>query len=220
MANNINFNNSQKEDICNKYTSGESTYSISKAYNCSNVTISKILKSEGIKIRGNKKFKKTIELEICDKYKDGTHSYKLSETYNCSITAVIGALKRNGIKMRTNEESHKKYSLNEDYFNYIDTEDKAYWLGWLYSDGCNQKNYNVSIGLHKNDVHVIFHYFFIYINGIGDFAIIGAIILSTSLKIKLVVDILLSLSLLLLSPSTKFMLSESLRQISLPTPIS
>lgn len=26
--------------------------------------------------------------------------------------------------------------VNEDYFDYIDTEDKAYWLGWLMADSC------------------------------------------------------------------------------------
>lgn len=29
-----------------------------------------------------------------------------------------------------------KRVLNEDYFSLIDTEDKAYWLGFLYADGC------------------------------------------------------------------------------------
>lgn len=29
-----------------------------------------------------------------------------------------------------------KYTYNKDYFKIIDTEDKAYWLGFLYADGC------------------------------------------------------------------------------------
>lgn len=29
-----------------------------------------------------------------------------------------------------------KYTYNKDYFKVIDTEDKAYWLGFLYADGC------------------------------------------------------------------------------------
>lgn len=28
----------------------------------------------------------------------------------------------------------KKYNFNEDYFEVIDTEEKAYWLGFLYAD--------------------------------------------------------------------------------------
>lgn len=30
----------------------------------------------------------------------------------------------------------RKYKVNEDYFKFIDTEEKAYWLGFLYADGC------------------------------------------------------------------------------------
>lgn len=29
----------------------------------------------------------------------------------------------------------RKYTLNEDYFETIDSEDKAYWLGFIYADG-------------------------------------------------------------------------------------
>lgn len=30
----------------------------------------------------------------------------------------------------------RKYQVNENYFENIDTEEKAYWLGFLYADGC------------------------------------------------------------------------------------
>ena len=33
-------------------------------------------------------------------------------------------------------KSAKKYEYNENYFEEIDTEDKAYWLGFLSADGC------------------------------------------------------------------------------------
>jgi hypothetical protein len=29
-----------------------------------------------------------------------------------------------------------KYKFNENFFKDIDTENKAYWLGFLYADGC------------------------------------------------------------------------------------
>lgn len=34
-----------------------------------------------------------------------------------------------------------KYKYNKDYFNKIDTADKAYWLGFLYADGCINRYY-------------------------------------------------------------------------------
>ena len=32
--------------------------------------------------------------------------------------------------------SKSRYSLNERYFDDIDTENKAYWLGFIAADGC------------------------------------------------------------------------------------
>ena len=34
-----------------------------------------------------------------------------------------------------------KYEYNKDYFSKIDTSDKAYWLGFLYADGCINRFY-------------------------------------------------------------------------------
>ena len=34
-----------------------------------------------------------------------------------------------------------KYKYNKDYFEKIDTSDKAYWLGFLYADGCINRYY-------------------------------------------------------------------------------
>ena len=31
--------------------------------------------------------------------------------------------------------ANKKYTVNENYFENIDNEEKAYWLGFLYADG-------------------------------------------------------------------------------------
>lgn len=37
--------------------------------------------------------------------------------------------------------SMSKYNYNKDFFSKIDTEDKAYWLGFLYADGCINRLY-------------------------------------------------------------------------------
>lgn len=48
----------------------------------------------------------------------------------------------------------KRYSLDKDYFEVVDTEEKAYWLGFIYADGCVRRlegKANVAIGLHPKD---------------------------------------------------------------------
>jgi hypothetical protein len=49
-----------------------------------------------------------------------------------SITPLLRVLKNNNIKCK----SSKKYTFDENYFEIIDTEEKAYWLGFFYADGC------------------------------------------------------------------------------------
>lgn len=51
---------------------------------------------------------------------------KIADTINCSLCGIYDALKRWGIPTRNLRDSHLVYSVNEDYFSKIDTEDKAY----------------------------------------------------------------------------------------------
>jgi len=44
------------------------------------------------------------------------------------------------IEPRRRSGPKRKYSLNEAFFENIDTEEKAYWLGFIYADGCISNN--------------------------------------------------------------------------------
>lgn len=48
----------------------------------------------------------------------------------------------------------KRVTLNEHYFDVIDTYDKAYWLGFLFADGCNTGK-DIVIGLKDTDISVL-----------------------------------------------------------------
>jgi hypothetical protein len=60
-------------------------------------------------------------------------------------------LKKRGFITNTNG----KFEINSNIFNIINTEKKAYWLGFIYADGCvytDQKNHlRFEIGLQKSD---------------------------------------------------------------------
>lgn len=45
---------------------------------------------------------------------------------------------------------HRHYTLNQDFFEVIDTEEKAYWLGMLSADGTIENN-RVCLGLNSGD---------------------------------------------------------------------
>lgn len=49
----------------------------------------------------------------------------------------------------------RKYSLNENYFENIDSNNKAYVLGFIYADG-SVSDYYLSIGLSAKDVEILY----------------------------------------------------------------
>lgn len=93
-------------------------------------------------------------------YKDKIIDLYLNKKLSCqSIAEIIGArtsgiydaLKRWNIDVRNLSDSHKIYTLNENYFNNIDTEDKAYWLGFIYADGFLVEPNSIGIALKNTD---------------------------------------------------------------------
>ena len=62
---------------------------------------------------------------------------KIAEAFGYNAYTVNDWILRHGLR---EEENHRLYQLNEDYFEIIDTERKAYFLGFLMADGFIDKN--------------------------------------------------------------------------------
>lgn len=81
---------------------------------------------------------------------------KIASIFNCSPEGVQRLLKRNKIPCRSKTCIATKYTLNENYFQYINTAEKAYFLGLLYADGYhNLRKRNVVLNLQAQDVYII-----------------------------------------------------------------
>lgn len=74
---------------------------------------------------------------VCNRYKAGEDTTTIAKDYPVTGAALIGLLKRRNIPRRSPSECHQKYNLDKYFFDKIDTEEKAYWLGFIYADGCN-----------------------------------------------------------------------------------
>ena len=75
---------------------------------------------------------------------------RIGNYFNVNGEVIRTSLIRNKVSLRSKTISNRKYSLNENYFQYIDTEDKAYWLGFILADGNIYEN-KLSIGLSIKD---------------------------------------------------------------------
>lgn len=75
--------------------------------------------------------------EIIRLYESGLSIRKIEPLCNVKRTMIGTILKTNNIKTKScgNAYRLRKYKLNEHYFNKIDNENKAYWLGFIIADG-------------------------------------------------------------------------------------
>lgn len=76
-----------------------------------------------------------MEKEIIKDYQDGLSTLKIKEKHGISPTTTTKLLRKNGIEPRSNSVNSRKFFCDENYFEKIDTEEKAYWLGFTYADG-------------------------------------------------------------------------------------
>lgn len=93
----------------------------------------------------NKNFTNLTDLDIqnlIDLYQNGTSLTKIKLQFKISDKRVKQILTEHNIHIRSHRESKLVYQYNEDYFNQIDTPDKAYWLGFIYADGFITKKTN------------------------------------------------------------------------------
>ena len=81
-----------------------------------------------------------LEKQIIDLYESGLGSTTIGRQLNITAGKVHYTLNKYGIKKRDNKTKGRKYTHDYDYFEIIDTEHKAYWLGFMYADGFVNSN--------------------------------------------------------------------------------
>jgi hypothetical protein len=74
---------------------------------------------------------------IINRYKNGESTREIAKDSKVGKTRINTILNENNVLMKTTGNSYciSTYTLNEHYFDNIDTEEKAYWLGFISADG-------------------------------------------------------------------------------------
>jgi intein-encoded DNA endonuclease-like protein len=72
--------------------------------------------------------------EACKLYLDGLTGQEISSVFGVTRTTIYRWLALNNIKRRDRSKSRQRYTFNVNYFKTIDSEEKAYWLGFLMAD--------------------------------------------------------------------------------------
>lgn len=80
---------------------------------------------------------------------------QIGEKFGSKRYQINYLLEKHGIQ-KSVSQAKRKYSLNEDYFDEIDTPNKAYILGFLYADGYNNRiNNTVVLSLNREDREIL-----------------------------------------------------------------
>ena len=137
--------------IIERYQSGIPMRFVGQDLGINGTTVFNILKRNKIKTRSKGGIEHLNEEEIISLYKSGISSSIIAEKYNVTIHTITNLLEKNGIQ-RNN--IYHNLNLIEDYWENIDTKDKAYFLGFLITDG-NVIGNAVRLSLHIRDKEIL-----------------------------------------------------------------
>lgn len=93
--------------------------------------------------------------DIVQKYlSDKMTIESISLNYGLSVSPIKSVLRELNVITRDPSETSRKHSLDEHYFDCIDSYDKAYFLGLLFADGYNS-DHSIVLSLSKKDIRIL-----------------------------------------------------------------
>lgn len=124
-----------KDKILEMFNNGLSCYKIGLELDIPKPNILRFLKKLGVDTSAKSTQREDglgkYSHNIVDMYLSGLSENKIAKHFNAVQSSISRILSAEGISTRPKAI----YEANETYFNSIDTEYKAYILGWLYADG-------------------------------------------------------------------------------------
>lgn len=157
MGAKIYFTSEQIQNILKLFNEGIHAQEIAKIYNVSKTKIINTLHENGVPIR-NDRFSKETEEQILELYSKLKNQGEVARIIGTTDVSVGRVLRRNNVpenEIFKNDKINKKYTLNEKYFDVIDSDDKAYILGLIAADGCISKTNTLSISLQDRDKQIL-----------------------------------------------------------------
>jgi hypothetical protein len=143
------------KNLAQKYLNGEGTLSkLALDYKVKVSDIKKELQDQGYIIKSGYKLSTVIGLKLAvEEYinSKGTISLtKLATKYKMNRRTISNRLKELNYTI-INHQNETKF--NENIFDMIDTEEKAYWLGFIYADGyIGSSDYKFELSLKYSDI--------------------------------------------------------------------
>lgn len=149
-----------EQQIIKEYLEGSSINKLIEKYsNLNRRKITKILTDNNITIRGGRKKKSFNEEQIIvlkQKIEEGAFLFELAEYFKLDRETMKKRLNELGLKIKNNNKVNRR--IKSDFFSKIDSPIKAYWLGFLYTDGSVDhyaKTGRVRFQLQEKDLEIL-----------------------------------------------------------------
>ena len=96
--------------------------------------------------------------EIIEQYTSGKTSNEIAQKYNCWGSTIINHLKEWGVNIRNNKENRYNNVFDTDihFFDFIDSEEKVYLLGYILADGHITINGHLMFGCQCGDIDILY----------------------------------------------------------------
>lgn len=145
----------QEAAIVVAYVGGTDAVRLAERYAVGSTTVYGALQRAGVARRTNREIFRKLsdpqEMEIVALYGQGLPASQIAGRYSIHSQSVYNILERHSVDRRSGSEASVVYLRDEHAFDAIETEDAAYWLGFLAADG-NVSNGRLRIGLAARDV--------------------------------------------------------------------
>lgn len=149
------FTDEDKQKIIDLHNDGLLNKEIAEAFNTSASSIARVLQSTDLPSRYPLATteREKMAVELYEKYGIMSH---VEKELHMDFRTLKKILIKNNIHINSNGDLHRKYEVNEHYFDSIDTNNKAYILGLLCSDGTvNKKSSVVALSLQEGDKYIL-----------------------------------------------------------------
>lgn len=141
-----------EQEIIKEYLSGSSCRTTGDKFGINQVTVFNVLVRNNVPRRTRGGINPLPMDEIVAKYKTNVSAASIARDYNVTTHTITAILKLYGIPANLNYHNPQ---LRRDYFDNIDSYDKAYFLGLLLTDGNVSGNSHVKLELQISDKYIL-----------------------------------------------------------------
>lgn len=123
------------ERMARMYVDCQNQEAVARRFGVTSIVVARALQVCGVE-RRSVRTEDAVKAEAVRLYVGGLSLGKTAKKLNISKRSVLLCVREAGVKTRDPILASRSYTLNDDYFREIADEERAWWLGWMASDGC------------------------------------------------------------------------------------